>query len=111
MTSKNSIANEYSEAELETVAELASQNYGPRDIALNLQRELRAFMRHWRDQESALRKAYERGILEIDIIKKEKLNLKVKSGSLTAILTHNKNAEQQRFQDIKNDVFNLDLHE
>ena len=102
------VKDSVTEAELETIAELASQNYGPRDIALNLRMDMRGFMHVWRDKKSRIREAYERGVMEIDIIKREKLNKEVEGGSITAIQIHDKRSEAQRFEDIKREIFSFE---
>lgn len=92
----------------ETVEELASQNYGPSDIAKALGKNTRDFNRLWRIKASELRLRYDKGRLNIQIVKSEKLIKLVKKKNVTAIQMHNKQAKKQRFEDLKNDVFGLD---
>lgn len=102
------IKESISETHLETIAELAAQNYGPRDIALNLRMDMRGFLHIWRDKKSRVREAYERGIMEIEITKREKLNIDIEGGSITAIQIHDKRVEERRFEDIKSEIFSFE---
>lgn len=95
-------------SDFESIEELAAQNYGPRDIAKFLNYNLRAFMHIWRDKKSRLREAYDRGMLEIEIKKTQQLVEKAERGDLTAIQIHDKKADAQRFEDIKQEVFSFE---
>ena len=93
---------------LEQIEELAAQNYGPTDICFKLNQDKRSFLRLWRDTKSQVREAYERGRMEIEITKRQKLNEDIESGSITAIQIHDKRAEEQRFEDIKREIFSFE---
>ncbi|NYJ27515.1 hypothetical protein [Allomuricauda sp. ARW1Y1] len=95
-------------SDLERVEELASQNFAPSQISEMLLLDKWAFMRVWRDQESVLRKRYELGRTAIAEEKQVNLLEKVRAGNTFAIQLHDKAAKAQRFEDIKNEIFNLE---
>ena len=94
--------------DLELIEELASQNYGPTDISFKLNYDKRSFLHIWRDPKSQLREAYERGRMEIEILKRQKINEDIEQGGITAIQMHDKRAEEQRFEDIKREIFSFE---
>lgn len=92
-------------SDFETVEDLASKNTAPGEIAKALSVSKRVFLHVWRDKDSQLREAYDRGRLEITFKKAEALELMMEAGNVTAYQIHDKNAKAQAFEDIKNDVF------
>ena len=98
---------DFTPSELETIEELAAQNFAPSQICDVLDRNKRQFMRQWRDTDSKVRKAYELGRLDIERTKREQLQLRVETGDMNAIQMHDKRLREQRFEDIKNEIFNL----
>ena len=103
--SLDKVLSAISNVELEVIEEMASQNHGPSDIAKALGVKKGSFIHIWRDPKSDIRKAYDRGILNIEITKTAELKKKVEAGSVTAIQMHEKRALKQRFEDAKNEVF------
>lgn len=95
------------ESDYEKVQELAAMNMAPSQICEILLQDKWAFMQVWRDQKSRLRKLYELGRLEIEEKKRQTLVEKIEGGDMFAIQLHDKKARAQRFEDIKNEVFNL----
>ena len=100
--------SELTASHLERVEELASQNFAPSQISEMLVLDKWAFMRVWRDPKSTLRKRYELGRTAIAEEKQVQLLEKVRSGNTFAIQLHDKAAKVQRFEDFKNEIFNLE---
>ncbi|UOB16582.1 hypothetical protein [Abyssalbus ytuae] len=101
------IAENITPSDFETIETMASQNYAPSDIALALGFDKKSFMHIWRDQNSQIRQFYEKGRLDIELKKTEKLLEKIEEGSITAIQQHDKKSEERRFEDIKQTIFGL----
>lgn len=95
-------------SDLETIETLAAQNYAPSDIALALGFDKRGFMHLWRDLTGKVRTAYEKGRVDIEIKKTEKLMEKVEAGNITAIQIHDKKFEERNFEDIKQTIFGFE---
>ena len=94
-------------SDFETIEKMAEENYGPRDIAKALSVSVRDFLHLWRDHKSQIREAYERGVLQIDIKKQEKLIDLITKENVTAIQIHDKNQKIRRFEDARLDVFGI----
>lgn len=93
------------QSDIETIEELASQNYTKREIALVLDIKPSLFTYFCADELHSIGKAYMKGHLEIERAKNEKLLTKIESGSETAIQIHDKKAKKQAFLDMKNDLY------
>lgn len=92
-------------SDYETIEDLAAKNFAPSDIAKSLNVSRRDFMHVWRDKNSQIREAYERGKLEIQSSKEEALIKMMVEGNVTAYQIHDKKAQEQAFEDVKSDVF------
>lgn len=90
------------------IEDLAAQNYAPSTIAQFMDLNKAAFLRLWRDKASSIRNAYEKGKLAIHQEKQITLEEKVQAGDLKAIEIHDRRASEQRFEDIKRDIFNFE---
>lgn len=99
------LINQLTPSDYEEIQSLASQNYGPRDIAKALQVSVRTFLHVWRDKNSQIREAYDLGVFQIDVKKREKLLALIDSENTTAIQIHDKQSEERRFEDARLDVF------
>lgn len=102
-----SLIESLGQSDFDTIEKLAEENYGPRDIARALSVSKRDFMHLWRDKRSQVREAYERGVLQIDITKQERLIAMIKADNVTAVQIHDKNAKIRRFEDARMDVFGI----
>lgn len=91
--------------DIETIEELAAQNFTIREIAITLGVKYSSFIVFCEDEFHPVGKAFLKGRLEIDRVKNENLLLKVESGSETAIQIHDNKAKEQAFLDIKSDMF------
>ncbi|KAB8156147.1 hypothetical protein EZY14_002710 [Kordia sp. TARA_039_SRF] len=92
---------------LPEIESLAAKNFAPSDIALKLGINKRIFMKEWRNLKSPVRKAYEKGKLEIAIVKADALEEMIEDGNVTAYQIHDKNEKEQAFKDVVADVFHL----
>lgn len=96
----------FSEEQIQQIEDLAGCNYSPEKIALYFDCDEAEFMREWNDKSSVLRHHYDRGILiaqaEMDIA-----NLaSAKTGSITAIQMHKKDAYYQKIDNFKKELQN-----
>lgn len=108
MPSNEVILNELDSALLKEIEELAGGNMAPSDIALHLEINKSAFMRIWREKDSSIRDAYERGRLAIEAKKAKKIEKKIKKGNLTAIQIHDNKAAVSDFEAKKKEIFGLE---
>lgn len=99
---------DFTHTDLETIEELSAQNFAPSQICDVLLHDKRSFMRAWRDKDSKVRRAYELGRLEIERKKRQQLQDRAETGDMTAIQMHDKRLRHQHFEDIKNEIFNLE---
>lgn len=108
MSATPSFFNELDSILLKDVEKLAGGNMSPSDIALKLDINKASFMRLWRDKESTIREAYERGRLAIEAMKAKKLEKAIKKGNLTARQIHDNQAAEKSFEDLKSEVFGFE---
>ena len=96
------------EAEKEMVAELAAVGFTAPKIADTIQRQKRLFLRDFRTDGTHVSDAYKRG-LYLAQSETDKATLEnAKKGNLTAKQQMEKKWEEQRIENIKNEIFNTD---
>ena len=108
MPANSEILNELDSQLLKYVRKLASGNMAPSDIAVRLGINKAGFMRIWRDKESAIREAYEAGLLDIQAIKAKALKKQIKKGNITAIQIQENHEEESAFEAKKREIFGLE---
>ncbi|WP_141879116.1 hypothetical protein [Gramella sp. Hel_I_59] len=90
------------------IEKLAGGNMAPNMIARRLSIPIKDFMRIWREEDSAIREAYERGRLELDEIKADSLKVQMETGNVTAVQIHDNQSRVAEFEAAKRDIFELD---
>ncbi|MGV8914389.1 MAG: hypothetical protein ACOH1X_02960 [Kaistella sp.] len=96
------------EAEKDMVAELASVGFTAAKIADTLQRQKRLFNRDFRTDGTHVSDAYKRG-LYLAQSETDKVTLEnARKGNLTAKQQMEKKWEEQRIENIKNEIFNTE---
>ncbi|MEC5156667.1 hypothetical protein [Chryseobacterium sp. MP_3.2] len=97
-----------SDAEGQMIAELASVGFSADKIADTLQRQKRLFLRDFRINGTPISDAYKRGLYlaqsETDAVTLEN----ARKGNLTAKQQMEKKWEEQRIENIKNEIFNTE---
>ena len=93
---------------LDEIERLAQAEFAPSDIAVKLRINKAAFMRIWRDENSDIWKAYQRGCLEIRRIKMDALQGEIEDGNVTAIQTHEKMQYASDFEAWKQRIFSIE---
>lgn len=97
-----------SEAEKEMVAELAAVGFSADKIATVLQRKKRHFLQDFRTDGTHVSEAYKAG-LYLAQADTDKVTLEnAKKGNLTAKQQMEKKWEEQRIENIKNEIFNTE---
>lgn len=92
---------------LEHIERLAGANLAPNEIAVRLSINKADFMRVWRDKTSAIREAYEAGIMHIEEAKAESIEFQMRTGSAIAVQIHDKKAREAEFEAAKQEIFEL----
>lgn len=96
------------DAEKEMVAELASVGFSADKIATTLQRKKRHFLQDFRTDGTHVSEAYKAG-LYLAQADTDKVTLEnAKKGNLTAKQQMEKKWEEQRIENIKNEIFNTE---
>lgn len=90
-----------SEEELDQIAQLAGCHYGPRDIAVYLGAPTKLFMQAWLDKSSAIREAYNRGVLMTQADIDMKTAESAKGGNLSAAQMWASRNKEQEFENLK----------
>lgn len=92
------------EEEIDQIAQLAGCHYGPREIAVYLGVPTKLFMKAWMEPTSAIREAYDKGVLitqaEIDMA----TATSAKGGNLTAAQIWAKRNQEQDFENLKTEI-------
>lgn len=97
-----------SDAEKEMVSELASVGFSADKIAIVLQRKKRHFLQDFRTDGTHVSEAYKVG-LYLAQADTDKVTLEnAKKGNLTAKQQMEKKWEEQRIENIKNEIFNTE---
>lgn len=97
-----------SEAELEMVSKLSSVGFSADKIAETLQRQKRLFLRDFRTDQTPISNAYKRGLYLAQSVTDEVILENAKKGNLTAKQQMEKKWEEQRIENIKNEIFNTE---
>jgi hypothetical protein len=92
-------------SEAETIELLAGLNYAPRDIAVYLGVDTKAFMEAWRDPETEIRESYDRGRLKSKADVNMKLLANAMSGNITAAQIYEKNRAQTELENLRDQIF------
>ena len=96
------------ESELEMVSELAAVGFSADKISAVLQRQKRLFLRDFRTDGTPISDAYKRGLF-LAQSDTDKVTLEnAKKGNLTAKQQMEKKWEEQRIENIKNEIFNTE---
>ncbi|WP_417200109.1 hypothetical protein [Bizionia sp.] len=94
-----------SQEELEEIEVMAACNYSPEKIALKLDVDKAEFMKAWYNRESLVRYHYDRGQLVADFEINQKQLDNAKSGNITAAQIYFKNAQAQKVENLKKQIF------
>jgi hypothetical protein len=97
-----------SEAEKEMVAELAAVGFSADKICSVLQRKKRLFMQDFRTDGTHVSDAYKAGLLTAQALTDKVTLENAKKGNLTAKQQMEKKWEEQRIENIKNEIFNTE---
>ena len=108
MPSNKEILATLDDITLDEIERLAKANFAPNQIATKLRINKAAFLRLWRDEESEIWKAYQRGRLEIQKLKMEALECEMTDGNITAIQTHEKMEQAANFEAWKQRIFSIE---
>lgn len=92
--------------ELEMVSELASLGYSADKVCLVLQRKKKLFLRDFRVEGTQINTAYNRGLLMAQADTDKATLENAKKGNLTAKQQMEKKWEEQRIENIKQELFN-----
>lgn len=84
---------------MDIIEHLAGINYGPREIALYLREETRAFKNKWEEPNSPERQAYDRGLLITQATIDIKLAEQAKGGNMTAAQIYKKSRVERDWED------------
>lgn len=96
------------DAEKDMVAELAEVGFSVEKIALILERKKRLFLRDFKTPGTHVADAYRRGLYKAQA-ETDKVTLEnAKKGNLTAKQQMEKKWEEQRIENIKNEIFNTE---
>lgn len=94
-----------SQEELDEIEIMAACNYAPEKIALKLDVDKAEFMKAWFKKDSAVRYHYDRGQLVADFDINQKQLENAKSGNITAAQIYYKNAQAQKVENLKKQIF------
>ena len=89
----------------EIIEQLAGLNYGPRDVAVYLGVDTKAFMEAWRNPETDIRESYDRGRLKAQADVNIKLLHNAQSGNITAAQIYEKNRAQIQLENLREQIF------
>lgn len=96
------------DAEGEMIAELAAVGFSADKIASTLQRQKRLFLRDFRTDGTPISDAYKRGLYLAQSVTDQVILDNAKKGNLTAKQQMEKKWEEQRIENIKNEIFNTE---
>lgn len=108
MPSNEEIIDALDQETLEHIEKLAGGNMAPNMIARRLCIPIKDFMRVWREEDSLIREAYERGRLRMDEVKAESLEFQMRTGNSIAVQIHNQEARDAEFEAAKREIYELD---
>lgn len=97
-----------SEAEAEMISELASVGFSADKISDTLQRQKRLFLRDFRTNGTPISNAYKKGLFLAQSETDKVILENAKKGNLTAKQQMEKKWEEQRIENIKNEIFNTE---
>jgi hypothetical protein len=92
-------------SENEIIEQLAGLNYGPRDIAVYLGVDTKAFMEAWRNPETDVRECYDRGRLKAQADVNMQLLHNAQTGNITAAQMYEKNRAQIQLDNLREQIF------
>jgi hypothetical protein len=98
------LALQFSEEKYTAIHDLAGCNYSPEKIAIYLEVDKKAFMQLWFDDESDVRKHYERGKLVAEFNINNKQKELAEKGNITAAQIFLKEAERNEVNNIRNRI-------
>ncbi len=108
MTTNREMYAAIDDEKLDQIERLARADFAPNQIATLLKINKAAFMRLWRDEESEIFQAYQRGRLQMQLTKMEALQGEIHSGNIIAIQTHEKMKDAADFEAWKQRIFSID---
>ncbi len=94
--------------ELQRVTELAAVGFSADKMALVLERQKRLFLRDFRVAGTPVNNAYHAGLLLAQELTDNVILENAKKGNLTAKQQMEKKWEEQRIENIKNEIFNTE---
>jgi hypothetical protein len=95
-----------SQEELQMVEEMAAVGFSAEKICLVLQRKKRLFLRDYKTEGTPVNSAYNRGLMMAQMETDNVTLENAKKGNLTAKQQMEKKWEEQRIENIKNELFN-----
>lgn len=94
----------FSDEDLTIIEQLSGCNYSPEKIALYLDMGKKEFLKEWRNPDSLVRTAYDRGKLVSSFLINQKQKENAESGNITAAQVFLKEAKEEEAKNILNNV-------
>lgn len=93
----------------ETIEQLSGAGYGPREIAIYLNEDVKAFLEQWKDPGSDIRYYYDRGILLTEGKMSMAIAEAAAGGNITAAQQHIKINGLREFQNVRHKLLTGEL--